>query len=97
MGRKRSTGQFTPLELEIMKILWEAGPATVQVVQRRLPAELAGREFTDQYACTALIYQFEQPGSGEGARLDVPSDLPGRIHLERAKLWEALGKPAIGY
>ena len=41
MGRKRSTGQFTPLELEIMKILWEAGPATVQVVQRRLPAELA--------------------------------------------------------
>jgi len=63
----------------------------------RLPAELAGREFTDQYACTALIYQFEQPGSGEGARLDVPSDLPGRIHLERAKLWEALGKPAIGY
>lgn len=63
----------------------------------RLPAELAGRELTDRYACTALIYQFEQPASGEGAKLDVPSDLPGRIHLERAKLWEALGKPAIGY
>jgi hypothetical protein len=63
----------------------------------RLPADLAGREYTGQYACTALIYQFEQPGSGEGAKLDVPSDLPGRTQLERAKLWQALGKPAIGY
>ena len=58
----------------------------------RLPSELAGNEITDQYACTALIYQFEQPGSGAGAKLDMPSDLPGRTHLERAKLWQALGK-----
>lgn len=58
----------------------------------RLPLDLAMREYTDQYACTALIYQFEQPGSGAGARLDVPSDLPGRIHLERANLWRALAK-----
>ena len=28
---------LTPLELEIMKVLWEAGPATVQAVQERLP------------------------------------------------------------
>jgi hypothetical protein len=63
----------------------------------RLPADLAGREYTGQFACTALIYQFEQPGSAEGAKLDVPSDLPGRTQLERAKLWQALGKPAIGY
>src|SRR5215472_17358134 len=41
MGRKRSSGQFTPLELEIMKILWETGPVTVQGVQERLPGELA--------------------------------------------------------
>jgi BlaI family transcriptional regulator, penicillinase repressor len=41
MGRKRSTRQFTPLELEIMKILWETGPVTVQAVQERLPGQLA--------------------------------------------------------
>jgi predicted transcriptional regulator len=41
MGRKRSSGQFTPLELEIMKILWETGPVTVQAVQERLPGQLA--------------------------------------------------------
>jgi BlaI family transcriptional regulator, penicillinase repressor len=41
MGRKRSAGQFTPLELEIMKILWETGPVTVQAVQKRLPGQLA--------------------------------------------------------
>jgi BlaI family transcriptional regulator, penicillinase repressor len=41
MGRKRGTGQFTPLELEIMKILWETGPVSVQAVQERLPGELA--------------------------------------------------------
>ena len=41
MGRKRSTRQFTPLELEIMKILWESAPVTVQAVQERLPGQLA--------------------------------------------------------
>jgi BlaI family transcriptional regulator, penicillinase repressor len=41
MGRKRNTRQFTPLELEIMKILWQTGPVTVQAVQERLPGELA--------------------------------------------------------
>lgn len=33
---RRKTEQLTPLELEIMQILWETGPANVQTVQRRL-------------------------------------------------------------
>jgi predicted transcriptional regulator len=41
MERKRNTRQFTPLELEIMKILWKIGPVTVQAVQERLPGKLA--------------------------------------------------------
>jgi predicted transcriptional regulator len=41
MGRKRHRGQLTPLELEIMKVLWENGPANVQAVQVRLPGGLA--------------------------------------------------------
>ena len=39
MRKKQSTEQLTPLELEIMKVLWETGPAAVQTVQERLPAE----------------------------------------------------------
>jgi predicted transcriptional regulator len=40
MARKK-TEQLTPLELEIMKVLWETGPANVQTVQQQLGRELA--------------------------------------------------------
>ena len=35
----RSKAQLTPLELQIMKTLWESGPSTVQAVQEKLPGE----------------------------------------------------------
>ena len=35
----RPKAQLTPLELQIMKTLWESGPSTVQAVQERLPGE----------------------------------------------------------
>src|SRR5678815_5062997 len=38
---RRKSEQMTPLELEIMQVLWETGPATVQHVQRQLKRELA--------------------------------------------------------
>lgn len=38
---RRKSEQMTPLELEIMQVLWETGSATVQTVQRRLKRELA--------------------------------------------------------
>lgn len=38
MARKTAE-PLTPLELEIMKVLWEAGPAPVQTVQERLAPE----------------------------------------------------------
>ena len=34
--RKNSEPALTPLELEIMNVLWETGPANVQTVQARL-------------------------------------------------------------
>ena len=40
MGRKK-VNQLTPLELEIMTVLWETGAANVQTVQQRLARELA--------------------------------------------------------
>jgi predicted transcriptional regulator len=39
MPRKQAADQLTPLELEIMKVLWDTGPAPVQTVQEKLPAE----------------------------------------------------------
>jgi predicted transcriptional regulator len=41
MPRKKKNEQLTPLELEIMKVLWETGAANVQTVQGRLERELA--------------------------------------------------------
>src|SRR5215210_6644336 len=35
------TENLTPLELEIMHVLWETGPANVQVVQQKLERDLA--------------------------------------------------------
>jgi len=38
---RRKTEQLTPLELEIMDVLWATGPANVQSVQQHLERELA--------------------------------------------------------
>ena len=38
---KRKTEHLTPLELEIMHVLWELGSANVQAVQQKLERELA--------------------------------------------------------
>jgi predicted transcriptional regulator len=38
---KKKNEQLTPLELEIMQVLWESGPAPVQAVQESLKRELA--------------------------------------------------------
>lgn len=34
---RRSKTTLTPLELKIMKVLWDTGPANVQTVQQNLP------------------------------------------------------------
>src|ERR1043165_1131069 len=38
---RRKTEQLTPLELEIMHVLWETGAADVQTVQQQLHRDLA--------------------------------------------------------
>jgi len=39
VGRRKKSGPLTPLELEIMNVLWESGAGTVQRVQELLPGE----------------------------------------------------------
>jgi predicted transcriptional regulator len=41
MARKKEGSQLTPLELEIMQILWDRGPSTVQEIRERLGKDLA--------------------------------------------------------
>jgi predicted transcriptional regulator len=41
MSPKKKSERLTPLETEIMNVLWEISPATVQTVQQRLRRELA--------------------------------------------------------
>jgi predicted transcriptional regulator len=40
-SRGRASGVLTPLELEIMQVLWSAGPGPVSAVQERLGSDLA--------------------------------------------------------
>lgn len=39
--RGKATGVLTPLELQIMQVLWDGGPANVAAVQERLGSDLA--------------------------------------------------------
>ncbi len=39
MARRQAGRGFTPLELEIMKVLWSAGPSTVETVREKLPGD----------------------------------------------------------
>jgi hypothetical protein len=56
-----------------------------------LPSSIGNLPLTGRHSCTALIYEFEQPGAGKAAALKQPGRLPGRTHLEKAKLWNAMG------
>jgi BlaI family penicillinase repressor len=53
--RSKAAEQLTPLELEIMKILWEAGPASVQDVQQRVQGRRALAYTTVQTMLNILV------------------------------------------
>jgi BlaI family penicillinase repressor len=40
-SRRPASGMLTPLELQIMQVLWDGGPANVAAVQARLGSDLA--------------------------------------------------------
>eukprot|EP00456_Euglypha_rotunda_P039524 TRINITY_DN30462_c0_g1_i1.p1 TRINITY_DN30462_c0_g1~~TRINITY_DN30462_c0_g1_i1.p1 ORF type:complete len:131 (+),score=23.07 TRINITY_DN30462_c0_g1_i1:321-713(+) len=66
---------LTPLELEIMKILWQKGPSTVQTVQEALEPER-------QLAYTSvqtMLNVLERKGKAKRTKLD-------RAHLYSAKV-----------
>lgn len=54
-----------------------------------LPQPVAEELYSPRHRCTALIYEFRRAGTAD-SELIVPSPLPGRDHLVRAKIWAAL-------
>ena len=89
-GQERAAGVLTPLELQIMQVLWDGGPATVGEVQSRLAGALAyttvqtmlgvllrKKKVRRQLAGRAYVYR---PAiSREGAVASALSDLVGRM------------------
>jgi len=55
-----------------------------------LPKSIGDLAFTSEYTCTALVYEFEEPSSGNTPVIQVPSELTGRDHLSKSGLWPAL-------
>jgi hypothetical protein len=68
---RRKSEQMTPLELEIMQVLWETGPATVQTVQRELKRELAYT--TVQTMLTVLHRKEESETDAQRQSLHLPA------------------------
>ncbi|MCI5149941.1 MAG: hypothetical protein D3916_11235 [Candidatus Electrothrix sp. MAN1_4] len=57
-----------------------------------LPKSIGEQPYTDQHYCTAYIYEFEQPGKKKKPLFKPLSNLTGKDHLEKSKLWAALKK-----
>jgi hypothetical protein len=56
----------------------------------RLPENVRSLLFTSDYACTALVYEFEQHGRDQAPRLNTPGQIPGHTHLVGLGLWDIL-------
>jgi hypothetical protein len=55
-----------------------------------LPESIGKQPYTEKHYCTAFIYEFEQPGKKKKPFFKSLSNLTGKDHLERSKLWAAL-------
>lgn len=56
----------------------------------KLPAVIGNLPYTPDYKTSALVYEFERGPGDEEPVLRFPTDIPGRVHLEKSGLWQAL-------
>jgi predicted transcriptional regulator len=88
--RGKATGVLTPLELQIMQVLWDGGPGNVAAVQERLSSDLAYT--TVQTMLTVLLrkkkvrraqvgraFTYQAAVSREGATGAAVKDLVSRM------------------
>ena len=59
----------------------------------RLSEDVGALAYSEKHYTTALIYEFERRADQQEARVKAPSDSPGRVHLEKTGLWQALSHP----
>ena len=88
--RGRANGVLTPLELQIMQVLWTGGPATVAAVQEQLGSDLAYttvqtmlnvllRKKKVRRAPAGRAFTYEAAVSREGATGAAIKDLVSRM------------------
>jgi hypothetical protein len=56
----------------------------------QLPSSIGSLPYGEDYRTTALIYEFRKRSKDEPAVLVPKSVESGKIHLQRARLWNAL-------
>jgi len=89
-ARGRASGVLTPLELQIMQVLWTGGPATVATVQEQLGSDLAYttvqtmlnvllRKKKVRRAPAGRAFTYEAAVSREGATGAAIKDLVSRM------------------
>ena len=89
-ARGRANGVLTPLELQIMQVLWAGGPATVAAVQEQLGSDLAYttvqtmlnvllRKKKVRRAPAGRAFTYEAAVSREGATGAAIKDLVSRM------------------
>ena len=79
MSRRGTPGQLTPVELEIMKVLWESGAASVQEVQQRMESTRAPAYTTVQTMLNILVRK------GKAKRTMVERSYRYRAAISREK------------
>lgn len=80
MARHTTPQQLTPVELEIMKVLWESGPASVQEVQQRMGSERPPAYTTVQTMLNILVRK------GKAKRTMVDRSYRYRAAVSREKV-----------
>lgn len=57
-----------------------------------LPESIGNLPYTASHTCTAFIYEFIQATPNHTPQFMDPSNITGRMHLEKSRLWEVLGQ-----
>ena len=79
MARRGTPEQLTPVELEIMKVLWESGPLSVQEVQQRMESARPTAYTTIQTMLNILVRK------GKAKRTMVDRSFRYRAAISREK------------
>jgi hypothetical protein len=80
-----------PFEQTDAKVTSDQAKSWVKKGLNQLPKKIGDRDYSDDYTCTAEIYEFETLGGGE-AKFVEPSEITGRTHLEKSGILAALDR-----